>query len=269
MVAAARLGATPVTYQTLIVEAHDAVTLIRLNRPEALNALNAQLMDELAAALDAAEADAAVRAIVITGSDRAFAAGADIKEMAPKSYADVFTEDFITRNWERTATCRKPVIAAVAGYALGGGCELAMMCDFILAADNAKFGQPEINLGVMPGAGGTQRLTRFVGKSKAMEMVLTARMMDAAEAERCSLVSRVVPLADLVTEALTVAAKIATLSPLAVMMAKETVNAAYETGLAEGVKLERRLFHSLFAFDDQKEGMAAFVEKRKADFKGR
>ncbi len=257
------------TYQTLIVEAHEAVILIRLNRPEALNALNAQLMDELAGALDAAEADAGVRAIVITGSDRAFAAGADIKEMAPKSYAEVFTEDFITRNWERTATCRKPVIAAVAGYALGGGCELAMMCDFIIAADNARFGQPEINLGVMPGAGGTQRLTRFVGKSKAMDMVLTARMMDAAEAERSSLVSRVVPLAELIPSALETAAKIAALSPIAVMMAKQTVNAAYETGLAEGVKLERRLFHSLFAFEDQKEGMAAFIEKRKADFKGR
>ena len=255
-------------YETLIVEAHEAVILIRLNRPEALNALNAQLMDELAGALDAAEADAGVRAIVITGSDRAFAAGADIKEMAPKSYAEVFTEDFITRNWERTATCRKPVIAAVAGYALGGGCELAMMCDFIIAADNARFGQPEINLGVMPGAGGTQRLTRFVGKSKAMDMVLTARMMDAAEAERSSLVSRVVPLAELIPSALETAAKIAALSPIAVMMAKQTVNAAYETGLAEGVKLERRLFHSLFAFEDQKEGMAAFIEKRKPSFKG-
>jgi enoyl-CoA hydratase/carnithine racemase len=269
MVAPADIGACPVSLETLIVEAHGAVTLIRLNRPEALNALNAQLMDELSGVLDAAEADPAVRAMVITGSDRAFAAGADIKEMAPKSYADVFTEDFITRNWERVTTCRKPVIAAVAGYALGGGCELAMMCDFIIAADNAKFGQPEINLGVMPGAGGTQRLTRFIGKSKAMEMVLTGRMMDAAEAERCALVSRIVPLAELVPNALETAQKIAALSSLAVMMAKETVNAAYETGLAEGVKLERRLFHSLFAFDDQKEGMAAFVEKRKADFKGR
>ena len=256
-------------YETLIVEDHEAVRLIRLNRPEALNALNAQLMDEMAAALDAAEADPKVRAIVITGSDRAFAAGADIKEMAPKSYADVFTENFITRNWERVASCRKPVIAAVAGYALGGGCELAMMCDFIIAADNARFGQPEINLGVMPGAGGTQRLTRFVGKSKAMDMILTARMMDAAEAERASLVSRVVPLAELVPNALETAQKIAALSPLAVMMAKETVNAAYETQLAEGVKLERRLFHSLFAFDDQKEGMVAFSEKRRPAFKGR
>jgi enoyl-CoA hydratase len=256
-------------YETLIVETHDAVRLIRLNRPEALNALNGQLMDEMTAALDEAEADAAIRCLVITGSDRAFAAGADIKEMAPKSYAEVFAEDFITRNWERVTRCRKPVIAAVAGYALGGGCELAMMCDFIIAADNARFGQPEINLGVMPGAGGTQRLTRFVGKSKAMEMVLTARMMDAAEAERAGLVSRVVPLAELVPTALEAAAKIASLSPLAVMMAKETVNAAYETPLSEGVKLERRLFHSLFAFEDQKEGMAAFTEKRKPDFKGR
>jgi enoyl-CoA hydratase/carnithine racemase len=262
-------GAPEVAYQNLIVEDHDAVRLIRLNRPEALNALNGALMDELTAVLDDAEADANVRCLVITGSERAFAAGADIKEMAPKSYADVFTEDFITRNWERAARCRKPVIAAVAGYALGGGCELAMMCDFIIAAENARFGQPEINLGVMPGAGGTQRLTRFVGKSKAMEMILTARMMDAAEAERSGLVSRVVPLAELIPNALETAKKIASLSPLAVMMAKETVNAAYETPLTEGVKLERRLFHSLFAFEDQKEGMAAFAEKRPAAFKGR
>jgi enoyl-CoA hydratase/carnithine racemase len=257
------------TYQTLIVETDQAVTLIRLNRPEALNALNGQLMDEMTAALDAAEADPGVRCIVITGSERAFAAGADIKEMASKSYADVFTEDFITRNWERVTRCRKPVIAAVAGYALGGGCELAMMCDFIIAADNARFGQPEINLGVIPGAGGTQRLTRFAGKSKAMDMVLTARMMDAAEAERCGLVSRVVPAADLIANALETARKIAALSPNAVMIAKELVNAAYETPLSQGVKTERRLFHSLFAFDDQKEGMAAFVEKRPAKFTGR
>jgi enoyl-CoA hydratase/carnithine racemase len=191
-----------VAYETLLVETADAVTLIRLNRPAALNALNGQLMDELTQALDAAEADPGVHAMVITGSDRAFAAGADIKEMATKSYAEVFGEDFITRNWERVTRCRKPVIAAVAGYALGGGCELAMMCDFIIAADNAKFGQPEINLAVSPGAGGTQRLTRFVGKSKAMDMVLTARMMDAGEADRCGLVSRVVPLADLIPTAL-------------------------------------------------------------------
>jgi enoyl-CoA hydratase/carnithine racemase len=254
------------TYETLIVETADAVTLIRLNRPKALNALNGQLMDDLTAALDAAEADAAVRCIVITGSDRAFAAGADIKEMATKSYDEVFREDFITRNWERAASCRKPVIAAVAGFALGGGCELAMMCDFIIAADNAKFGQPEITIGVSPGAGGTQRLTRFVGKSKAMEMILTGRMMDAAEAERSGLVSRVVPLAELVPTAMEAARKIAGLSANAVMLTKEMVNAAYETPLAQGVKLERRLFHSLFAFEDQKEGMAAFIEKRPATF---
>jgi enoyl-CoA hydratase/carnithine racemase len=257
------------SYETLIVETSDAVTLIRLNRPGALNALNGQLMDEMTAALNAAEADPAVRCIVITGSDRAFAAGADIKEMASKSYADVYGEDFITRNWERAASVRKPVIAAVAGYALGGGCELAMMCDFIIAADNAKFGQPEITLGVSPGAGGTQRLTRFVGKSKAMDMVLTGRMMDAAEAERGGLVSRVVPLADLIPTALEAARKIASLSLNAVMLTKEMVNAAYETPLSQGVKLERRLFHSLFAFDDQKEGMAAFIEKRPAKFTGR
>jgi len=256
-------------YQTLIVETADGVTLIRLNRPEALNALNATLMDELTAAVAAAEADEAVRCLVITGSDRAFAAGADIKEMAAKSYADVFKEDFITRNWESVARCRKPVIAAVAGFALGGGCELAMMCDFIIAADTAKFGQPEINLGVVPGAGGTQRLPRFAGKSKAMDMVLTARMMDAAEAERCGLVSRVVPAAELVATALEAGKKIAALSPLAVMMAKELVNAAFETPLSQGVKTERRLFHSLFAFEDQKEGMAAFAEKRKPAFKAR
>ncbi len=256
-------------YETLLVETAEAVTLIRLNRPAALNALNGQLMDELTAALDAAEADAAVRCIVITGSDRAFAAGADIKEMAEKSYADVYGEDFITRNWERVTRCRKPVIAAVAGYALGGGCELAMMCDFIIAADNARFGQPEINLAVSPGAGGTQRLTRFVGKSKAMDMVLTARMMDAAEAEQCGLVSRVTPLAELLPTAMDTARKIAALSPNAVMLTKEMVNAAYETPLSQGVKLERRLFHSLFAFEDKTEGMAAFIEKRPAKFTGR
>ena len=256
-------------YETLIVEAHDAVTLIRLNRPQALNALNDQLMDELTAALDVAEADDAVRCMVITGSERAFAAGADIKEMMSKDYVQAYREDFITRNWERVTRCRKPVIAAVAGYALGGGCELAMMCDFIIAADNAKFGQPEITLGVSPGAGGTQRLTRLIGKSKAMDMILTGRMMDADEAERSGLVSRVVPLASLMEEVLATAAKIAALSPVSLMLTKEMVNAAYETTLSEGVKLERRLFHSMFAFEDQKEGMAAFVEKRKPDFKGR
>ncbi len=257
------------SYETLIVTTEGPVTLIKLNRPEALNALNDKLVTELTAALDAAEADDAIRAMIITGSERAFAAGADIKEMASKSYADVFREDFITRNWERAASCRKPVIAAVAGYALGGGCELAMMCDFIIAADNARFGQPEINLGVSPGAGGTQRLTRFVGKSKAMDMILTARMMNADEAERSGLVSRVVPLAELIPAAMEAANKIASLSPTAVMLTKEMVNAAYETLLGQGVRLERRLFHSLFAFEDQKEGMAAFVEKRQADFKGR
>jgi enoyl-CoA hydratase/carnithine racemase len=254
--------------ETLVVETADAVTLIRLNRPQALNALNSQLMDELAQVLAAAETDDTVRCIVITGSDKAFAAGADIKEMAAKSYAETFREDFFTRNWEQVTRCRKPVIAAVAGFALGGGCELAMMCDFIIAADNARFGQPEINLGVVPGVGGTQRLPRAAGKAKAMDMILTARMMDAAEAERCGLVSRVVPVAELIPTALAAAHKIATLSPLIVMMAKELVNAAYETPLSQGVKTERRLFHSLFAFEDQKEGMAAFVEKRPPKFTG-
>lgn len=255
------------SYENIIVEAHGATLLIRLNRPDALNALCNDLMNELTEALDAAEADAAIKCIVLTGSDKAFAAGADIKEMQPKSYMDVFKEDFITANWERVTRCRKPVIAAVAGYALGGGCELAMMCDFILAADTAKFGQPEINLGVMPGAGGTQRLTRFVGKSKAMEMCLTARMMDAGEAERAGLVSRVVPADDLLDEALAAAAKIGNLSAPIVMMTKESVNRAYETTLSEGVRFERRLFHSMFATEDQSEGMAAFADKRTANFK--
>ena len=257
------------SYETLIVETHESVRLIRLNRPQALNALNALLMRELSAALDAAEEDAAIHCIVITGSERAFAAGADIKEMATKSYADVYGEDFITRNWEKASQIRKPIIAAVAGYALGGGCEVAMMCDFIIAADTAKFGQPEITIGVSPGAGGTQRLTRFIGKAKAMDMVLTGRMMDAAEAERVGLVSRVVPADKLIDEALAAAKTIAGMSLNAVMLTKEMVNAAYETPLAQGMKLERRLFHSLFAFEDQKEGMAAFTEKRPANFKGR
>ncbi|MDO8323283.1 MAG: enoyl-CoA hydratase [Phenylobacterium sp.] len=255
-------------YETLIVETTDAVTLIRLNRPEALNALNSQLLSELTAALDAAEADDGVRCLVLTGSDRAFAAGADIKEMADKTYAQMFAADFFGAFARRMEQFRKPVIAAVGGYALGGGCELAMLCDFIIAAETAKFGQPEINLGVAPGIGGTQRLTRFVGKSKAMDMILTARMMDAAEAERSGLVSRVVAPDKLIEEAMAAAAKIAGQSPLAVMMNKELVEAAYETTLSTGVALERRLFHSLFAFDDQKEGMAAFVEKRKPTFKG-
>jgi enoyl-CoA hydratase/carnithine racemase len=256
-------------YETLIVETRDHVGLIRLNRPQAMNALNAQLMDELGDALSKFDADDHIGAIVITGSEKAFAAGADIKEMQSKSFVDAFREDFITANWEAAAKVRKPVIAAVAGYALGGGCELAMMCDFILAADTAKFGQPEINLGVMAGAGGTQRLTRFVGKSKAMEMNLTGRFMDAAEAERSGLVSRIVPAEDLVEEAVATAAKIAAKSAIAVLAAKEAVNRAYETTLAEGVRFERRLFHALFATEDQKEGMAAFAEKRQAQFKDR
>jgi enoyl-CoA hydratase len=256
-------------FETIKTETRGAVELITLNRPQALNALNAQLMDELTSALDAAEANKGIRCIVITGSEKAFAAGADIKEMQPKSYMDVFSEDFITRNWERVTRCRKPVIAAVSGFALGGGCELAMMCDFIIAGDNAKFGQPEIKLGVMPGSGGTQRLTRFVGKSKAMEMCLTGRMMDAAEAERSGLVSRVVPAADLIAEALKVAEAIAELSLPIVMMAKETINRAYETTLSEGVRFERRLFHSMFATADQKEGMSAFIDKRKPKFEHR
>ena len=256
-------------YETLIVETADGVTLIRLNRPEALNALNSTLLKDLGAALDAAEADEAVRCLVLTGSEKAFAAGADIKEMSDKSYAQMFTLNFFAAAGRRMETFRKPIIAAVSGYALGGGCELAMMCDFIIASETAKFGQPEINLGVAPGIGGTQRLTRFVGKSKAMDMILTARMMDAAEAERAGLVSRVVPADKLLDEAMAAARKIAALSPLAVMMNKEMVEAAYETTLTAGVAFERRLFHSLFAFEDQKEGMAAFVEKRKPDFKGR
>lgn len=255
------------TYEMILVDCKEPVGLITLNRPEAMNALNGQLMDEMTCALRAFEANENIRAIVITGSAKAFAAGADIKEMQSKDYMDVYMNDFITANWEEASRCRKPIIAAVAGYALGGGCELAMMCDFILAADNAKFGQPEIKLGVIPGAGGTQRLTRFVGKSKAMEMVLTGRMMDAEEAERSGLVSRIVPVDDLLEEALKTARKIAELSLPSVMMAKECVNKSYETTLKEGVMFERRLFHSLFATEDQKEGMAAFAEKRTAKFK--
>lgn len=256
-------------YANIIAETRGPVGLITLNRPQAMNALNQALMDEVSAAVDGFEADDAIGCLVITGSEKAFAAGADIKEMQPKGYMDVYLSDFITANWERVARCRKPVIAAVAGYALGGGCELAMMCDFILAADNARFGQPEINLGVIPGAGGTQRLTRFVGKSKAMEMCLTARLMDAAEAERSGLVSRVVAKDQLLDEAIKVATKIAKLSRPAVMMAKESVNRAYETTLTEGVRFERRLFHSTFALEDQKEGMAAFAAKREPQFKNR
>ena len=247
------------------------VGVITLNRPKQLNALNSQLMVELGQALKAFDADPAIGCMILTGSEKSFAAGADIGAMASYSFADVYRDDYITRDWETIRSIRKPVIAAVSGFALGGGCELAMMCDFIIAADNAKFGQPEINLGILPGAGGTQRLPRFVGKSKAMEMVLLgqARMMDAAEAERVGLVSRVIPLTGLLEEAVATAARIAELSQPIVMMAKESVNRAFETTLAEGVRFERRLFHSAFATEDQKEGMSAFVEKRKPAFKHR
>ncbi len=259
------------SYENILVETRGKVGLVTLNRPKALNALSSDLMRELAAALAAFEADENIGAMVITGSEKAFAAGADIKAMKEWGYMDVYKADYITAEWEAVTRCRKPVIAAVAGYALGGGCELAMMCDFILAADTAKFGQPEINLGIIPGAGGTQRLPRFVGKSKAMEMVLLGqvRYMDAQEAERCGLVSRVVPAAELVDEAVRTAQKIAELSLPIVMMAKESVNRAFETTLNEGVRFERRLFHSAFATEDQKEGMAAFAEKRKPAFKNR
>jgi len=257
------------TYKTILIEKNDDVGVITLNRPEAMNALSETVMEEMASALDDFEADPAIGCIVVSGSEKAFAAGADIKEMQSKSYMDAYLEDFISRNWERVTTCRKPVIAAVAGYALGGGCELAMMCDFIIAADNAKFGQPEITLGVLPGAGGSQRLTRFVGKSKAMEMCLTGRMMDADEAERAGLVSRVVPAGELLDEVMKTAAKIAAMSRPAAMMIKESVNRSYETTLAEGVRFERRLFHSAFATEDQKEGMEAFADKRKPDWKNR
>ena len=256
-------------YENIIVEQRDRVGVITLNRPKALNALCAALIEELAQALDDCEADPGIGCILLTGSEKAFAAGADIKEMKDKDYPGTFMEDFITVGWERLSRTRKPVVAAVAGYALGGGCELAMMCDFIICADNAKFGQPEIKLGVIPGSGGTQRLTRFVGKSKAMDMILTGRMMDAEEAERAGLVSRVVPADDLVDEALKIAATIAELSRPAAMIAKEAVNRAYETTMTEGVRFERRVFHSLFATDDQSEGMAAFIEKRSPQFRNR
>ncbi|HCP00751.1 MAG: enoyl-CoA hydratase [Alphaproteobacteria bacterium] len=254
-------------YKNIEAEINGHVGVIKLNRPKALNALCDALIAELGQALDEFEADDDIGCILLTGSETAFAAGADIKEMAEKTYMDAYLADFITVGWERLVTCRKPVVAAVAGYALGGGCELAMMCDFIIAADNAKFGQPEITIGTIPGAGGTQRLARFVGKSKAMEMVLTGRMMDADEAERAGLVSRVVPLDSLMDEAMQAADTIAGLSRPVVMMAKESVDRAYETTLSEGVRFERRLFHSTFATDDQKEGMAAFVEKRHPNFK--
>ena len=254
------------TYQNIIAETHGRVGLVKLNRPQALNALNSALIAELNQVVDAWELDDNIAAIVITGSEKAFAAGADIKEMQAKSFMDAYKGDFIGA-WERITRCRKPVIAAVAGFALGGGCELAMMCDFIIAADTAKFGQPEIKLGVLPGAGGTQRLTRFVGKSKAMEMCLTGRMMDAAEAERCGLVSRVVAADKLIEEALKSADAIAGMSLPIAMMTKESVNRSFETTLGEGIRFERRVFHAMFATSDQKEGMAAFVEKRKPNFK--
>src|ERR1700678_3782883 len=256
------------TYENIIVETRGKVGLIRLNRPQALNALNRALVGEVTKAIDAFEADAAVGCMVITGSDKAFAAGADIKEMAEKTFADAFLGDFAA-SWDRAATARKPIIAAVAGFALGGGCELAMQCDLIIAADNAKFGQPEIKLGIIPGIGGTQRLTHAIGKAKAMDLILTGRMMDAAEAERAGLVARIVPLTSLVDEALKVAETIASMSLPSVLAAKEAVNRAFETSLAEGVNFERRIFHSLFATADQKEGMAAFVEKRPAKFENK
>jgi enoyl-CoA hydratase len=256
------------SHQTIVVETRGRIGLIRMNRPQALNALNATLKTELLAAAEAFEADAAIACIVITGSEKAFAAGADIKEMAERGYVDVFAEDF-AGEWERLTRLRKPLIAAVAGFALGGGCEVAMMCDIIIAADTAKFGQPEIKLGVIPGMGGTQRLTRTVGKAKAMDLVLTGRMMDAAEAERAGLVARVVPAASLIDEAMKVAETIAGLSLVAVMTAKEAVNRAFETPLAEGLRFERRVFHALFATSDQKEGMAAFVEKRPPKFENK
>jgi enoyl-CoA hydratase len=253
-------------YENIEVETQGHVGIVRLDRPKAMNALCAALVSELGLALDDFEADDNIGCVVLTGSEKAFAAGADIKEMAEKTFVGAYMEDFITVGWERVTVCRKPVIAAVAGYALGGGCELAMMCDFILAADNAKFGQPEITLGTIPGAGGTQRLPRFVGKSKAMEMVLTGRMMDADEAERSGLVSRVVPLDDLMAEAIKAADTIAGMSRPIASLAKESVNRAFETTLAEGVRFERRMFHATFASDDQKEGMAAFIEKRQPNF---
>lgn len=256
-------------YENIIVETRGAVGLITLNRPKAMNALNAALMAELASALDAFEDDGAVAAIVITGGEKAFAAGADIKEMKDKSFMEAFLADFLTRGWERAASCRKPTIAAVAGYALGGGCELAMMCDIIIAADNAQFGQPEISIGAIPGLGGTQRLVRAIGKSKAMEMCLTGRMMSAEEAERSGLVTRVVPVADLLGDATKTAEKVAKMSQPLAMITKEAVNRAFELSLAEGLRFERRMFHAIFATDDQKEGMGAFVEKRKPAFKNR
>ena len=257
------------SYENILVETRGRVGLITLNRPKALNALNDVLVDEVGAALDAFESNDNIGAIVITGSEKAFAAGADIGAMATFSYMDAYLSDYITRNWERVKTCRKPIIAAVAGYALGGGCEMAMACDIIIAADTARFGQPEVKLGILPGAGGTQRLPRAVSKAKAMDMCLTARMMDAEEAERAGLVSRVVPADQLVDEAVRAAETIAGFSLPVVMMIKESVNRAYESSLAEGLLFERRQFHAAFSLDDQKEGMAAFVDKRAPKFKHR
>jgi enoyl-CoA hydratase len=257
------------TFEHIIVESKDAVGILRLNRPKMLNALSFDVFREIAAAIDDLEADDKIGCIVLTGGDKAFAAGADIKEMQPKTFIDMFTSDFASNGADRVARCRKPTIAAVAGYALGGGCELAMMCDLIIAGDNAKFGQPEITLGTIPGIGGTQRLTRAVGKAKAMDLCLTGRMMDAAEAERCGLVSRVVPAGQVMEEALSVAEKIASMSRPAVAMAKEAVNRALETTLSDGLNVERNLFHSTFALEDRAEGMAAFIEKRKPVNKNR
>ncbi len=261
------------TFETIITSTQGPdsrkVGIITLNRPKQLNALNEQLMDEMASALKAFDADDSIGCMILTGSEKAFAAGADISAMASYGFADAYGKDFITRNWEQIRSIRKPVIAAVSGFALGGGCELAMMCDFIIAADNAKFGQPEIKLGIIPGSGGTQRLPRAVGKAKAMDLVLTGRMMDAVEAERSGLVSRVVPLDKLMDEALGAALSICGLGQLAVMAAKESVNRSFESGLSDGVMFERRLFHAMFATEDQKEGMDAFVNKRKAVFKNR
>ena len=256
------------TYQNIIVESQGRVGIVRLNRPQALNALNKALIAELTAAIDGFEADDKIGCVLITGNEKAFAAGADIKEMADKSFTEAYLGNFAA-DWDRVARARKPIVAAVAGFALGGGCELAMQCDLIIAADNAKFGQPEIKLGVIPGIGGTQRLTRAIGKAKAMDLVLTGRMMDAAEAERSGLVARVVPAADLMSEAMKVAETIAGMSLPSVLAGKESVNVAFESSLAEGVRFERRIFHSLFATEDQKEGMKAFVEKRKPAWKNK
>ena len=256
-------------YENILVEAKNHVGFITLNRQKALNALSAGLIQDLGDALTSFDDDSSIKVVIITGNDKAFAAGADIKEMSKKSFVECYLEDFITEGWEKITTSRKPKIAAVAGYALGGGCEVAMMCDIIIAAENAKFGQPEITLGIIPGSGGTQRLTRIIGKSKAMEMILTGRTMDASEAEATGLVSRVVPLDKLIEEATKVADKISQMSLPAILLAKETVNRSYESSLEEGLLFERRMFHSTFALEDQKEGMSAFIEKRQPNFKNR